>query len=128
MLLVILENTEGADATATLSKEDADLLATHEALAKEVTADIEEYRMYMAAEKLYHYVWHELADTILEESKPLLAGNDASIQASRKALLLTLLDRNVRLLHPFMPFITEEIYQSMPTKNASLLMVATWPV
>ena len=47
-------------------------------------------------------------------------------RASRQALLLTLLDRTLRLLHPFMPFITEEIWQSMPTKDTEFLMIARW--
>lgn len=110
------------------SARERELLTQCDALTKEVTADIEEYRVYMAAEKLYHYAWHELADKILEESKPVLAGNDEVARASRARLLLMLLDRMLRLLHPFMPFVTEEIYQSMPTKDAKFLMVAKWPV
>jgi valyl-tRNA synthetase len=123
----ILENTKNADAAAPLSESDKELFSAHETLAQEVTADIEEFRVYMAAEKLYHYAWHELADKILEESKPILAGNDAAAKASRQALLMTLFDRTLRLLHPFIPFVTEEIYQSLPTKDAGFLMVARWP-
>ncbi len=123
----ILENTHSADVTSPLAPDDQKLLDACDALTKDVTLDIEEYRVYMAAEKLYHYAWHELADKILEESKPILAGSDAIARASRQALLLALLDRTVRLLHPFMPFITEEIYQSLPTKDAKFLMVAKWP-
>ncbi len=123
----ILENTQGADLAAPLSEQDQAHLATLDDIAKDVTADIEAYRIYLAAEKLYHYVWHELADKILEESKPIIQGDDAAAKASRQALLLTLLDRSLKLLHPFMPFVTEEIYQSMPTKDASFLMVAKWP-
>ncbi len=109
------------------SPRECELLEACDALTKEVTTDIEEFRIYMAAEKLYHYAWHELADKILEESKPILAGSDMAARASRHALLLTLLDRTLRLLHPFMPFITEEVYQSMPTKDSEFLMVAKWP-
>ncbi len=123
----IFDNTQNADITAPLSATDAELLAQVNALTKDVTIDIEEFRIYMAAEKLYHYAWHELADKILEESKPIFAGNDAVAKTSRARLLLTLLDRMLRLLHPFMPFITEEIWQSMPTKDAAFLMVARWP-
>jgi valyl-tRNA synthetase len=123
----ILDNSKNADMSASLTDGDADLLSTHETLTKEVTTDIEEFRIYMAAEKLYHYAWHELADKILEESKPLFAGNDAVAKASRARLLLTLLDRTLRLLHPFIPFVTEEIWQSLPTKDAQFLMVARWP-
>lgn len=114
--------------TSNMVEKDAALLDANDALVNDITADIEEYRVYMAAEKLYHYAWHELADKILEESKPILSGTDAAAKASRQALLLTLLDRTLRLLHPFMPFVTEEIYQSLPTKEAKFLMVARWPV
>jgi len=109
------------------SPREQELLQECDALTKEVTTDIEEFRIYLAAEKLYHYTWHELADKIIEESKPILVGSDAAAKSSRQRLLLLLLDRVLRLLHPFMPFVTEEIYQSMPTKDSPFLMVATWP-
>lgn len=124
----VLDNTKDADVHAPLSESDEGLRDALDTLAQDVTADMEEYRIYMAAEKLYHYAWHELADKILEESKPILAGSDEAAKASRQALLLQLLDRTLRLLHPFMPFITEEIWQSMPTKDADFLMIAAWPV
>lgn len=123
----VLDNTQGADMSAALSTGDVELLAAHETLVKEVTTDIEEFRIYMAAEKLYRYAWHELADKILEESKPIFAGSGEAAKVSRARLLLTLLDRTLRLLHPFIPFVTEEVWQSMPTKDAKFLMVAKWP-
>ncbi|MBU6214773.1 valine--tRNA ligase [Patescibacteria group bacterium] len=110
-----------------LPAREHELLDQSDALIKEVTTDIEEFRVYLAAEKLYHYTWHELADKILEESKPIFAGADETAKASRAALLLTLLTRTVKMLHPFMPFVTEEIWQSLPTKDAPYLMVAEWP-
>ena len=123
----VFDNTKDADLSRALTTGDEELLSAFGALAQEITADIEEYRIYLAAEKAYHYAWHELADKILEESKPILAGGDAAARASRQKLLITLLDRTLRLLHPFMPFVTEEIYQSMPTKDSEFLMVAKWP-
>jgi len=110
-----------------LSPREHELLTECDALTQDVTKDLEEYRIYLAADKLYHYAWHELADKILEESKPILSGSDAPAKASRQALLLTLFDRTLRLLHPFMPFVTEEIYQSMPTRDSEFLMIAKWP-
>ena len=107
---------------------ECEILDQLDALTKDVTDDMENYRVYLAAEKLYHYVWHELADKILEESKSILNGSDETARQSRNHLLLLLLDRSLRLLHPFMPFVTEEIWQSLPTKNAPFLMVAKWPV
>lgn len=123
----ILENTKEASQDAALVPADAAILSAHDELTADITADMEAYRIYLAAEKLYHYAWHELADKILEESKPILAGTDTAAKASRQALLLTLLDRTLRLLHPFMPYVTEEIWQSMPTKDSIFLMVAKWP-
>lgn len=123
----IFENTKGADSTAPLTETDAAHLATLKELVADVTKDMEEYRAYLAAEKLYHYAWHELADKIIEESKPILKGEDVAAKASRQALLLSLFDTTLRLLHPFMPFVTEEIWQSHPHKDAKTLMVATWP-
>ena len=124
----IFDNSKDADPAATFSSSDAHIISAQDEMIKEVTVDIEEYRIYLAAEKIYHYAWHEFADKILEGSKPILAGTDSVVRASRARLLLVLLDRTLRLLHPFMPFVTEEIWQSMPTKDAKFLMVAPWPV
>jgi valyl-tRNA synthetase len=111
--------------STTLTVIDEELWREFETLAKEVTEDMNAYRMYLAAEKLYQYVWHRLADVIIEESKPIIAGTDEA-SASRKALLLRLLDGILRLLHPFMPFITEDIWSSLPNRK-NLLMVEAWP-
>ncbi|HYF29259.1 MAG TPA: class I tRNA ligase family protein, partial [Candidatus Paceibacterota bacterium] len=123
----VLENTEVDSPDAPVTDEDAALLDALSRLAAEVTTDLEEYRLYMAAEKLYHYVWHELADVILESSKPLLAGGDEVSRRSRAAALRRILREVLILLHPFMPYVTEEIWQSLPEKSADLLMVASWP-
>lgn len=122
----IFENTQGADASTTLAEADAALVAEMNEVVKDVTSDLEHYRFYLAGEKIYHYVWHRLADTIIEESKPILKGTDATAKASRQATLLSLLDTSLRLLHPFMPFITEEVWASMPDKKG-LLITTQWP-
>lgn len=115
------------EVTGTVTEEtDTALLTELEALVQEVTDDIESHRVYLAAEKLYHYAWHRLADTILEESKPILAGDDTSAKHSRSIALRNILDTLLRLLHPFMPFVTEEIWQGMKGKE-NLLMVTPWP-
>jgi valyl-tRNA synthetase len=105
---------------------DAVLLEELNALAKEVTEDIDAFRLHLAAEKLYHYVWHSFADIILEESKPIITGVDAEAKATRQRTLQIILETCLKLLHPFMPFITEEIWQSM--KKERLLMVEKWPI
>lgn len=124
-----IEDKTGASAPerAQFTTNDSELLSKFESLTADVTKDMEEFRYHLAIEKLYHYTWHEFADKILEESKPIFAGNDAEATSSRQTLLLTLLNRTLLLLHPFMPFVTEEIYQSMPSKDAKFLMIASWP-
>ncbi|HEY0979286.1 MAG TPA: valine--tRNA ligase [Candidatus Paceibacterota bacterium] len=123
----ILTETEGADRTAVLTEADATIESELEAIAKDVTLDIDEHRIYLAAEKLYHFAWHRLADELIEESKAIFAGDNEEAKASRRALLRTLLADLLVLLHPFMPFVTEEIWQSAEP-GRGLLMTAPWPV
>lgn len=122
----VLEQTEEADTAAPFTEADQLLRTELDGIIADVTKDIEEHRLYMAAEKLYHYAWHELADRILEESKPLLLGDEMTAKSSRQALLLSLLTDTVTLLHPFMPFVTEEIWDALP-HTTGLLIAAPWP-
>lgn len=92
-------------------------------LSKEVTKLMDAFKFYYAAEKLYHYFWHEFCDKIIEEAKPLLA--DPKTKAATQHVLLEILTASLKMLHPFMPFITEEIWQQLNKK--SLLMVEQWP-
>ena len=119
------ENAEGADKNASLIEADTALKEEFDALALEVTADLENYRIYLAAEKLYHYAWDRLAAELIEESKAIFAGGDEAAAASRKAVLLVILADLLKLLHPFMPFVTEEIWKSID--SSTLLMVTRWP-
>jgi len=123
----IFENTEEYSPDAPVTEEDAALRDAVSKLADDVSQDIEAYRLYMAAEKMYHYVWHELADVILESSKPILMGDDALAKKSRQATLRHLLETVLVCLHPFMPYVTEEIWQSMPQKRTDFLMITPWP-
>ncbi|MEK7134467.1 MAG: valine--tRNA ligase [Patescibacteria group bacterium] len=108
---------------------DKTYLDEWEEILKDVTIDIETYRLHLAAEKLYHYVWHRFADVIIEESKPILNGEDAPARSARAHALLTILAENLKALHPFMPFVTEEIWSVMPAhmKTQKFLMVEKWP-
>lgn len=110
-----------------LEKEDEVLIEGAHKLAAEITQDIENYRFYLAAEKTYHYLWHTFADLILEESKSILSGNDEKKKRSKQYTLYTILIINLKLLHPFMPFVTEEIWSHLPEKETELLLVAKWP-
>ncbi len=94
------------------------------ALKKEVTTHIDEFEFHLAAEKLYHYIWHTLADKIIEEQKDKLRDGTAEEKSAAYALLESLLLDSLKMLHPFMPFITEEIYQIF--RPGRMLMVERW--
>ena len=90
--------------------------------AKDVTSDMNNFRFYLGAEKLYAYIWHRFADEIIEESK-----NNPPASGEYGTTLYYILENSIKLLHPFMPFITEEIWSILPVKNKNLLMVEKWP-
>ncbi len=119
----VLTSAEGEvlEKGSEISKELKDILA-------DVTTDIENYRLYLAAEKLYHYAWHEFADKILEESKPILANGTDTEKKARKQFLLVTLVTLLKVLHPFIPYVTEEIWKDMPVAHKKMLIIEEWPV
>jgi len=128
----VLTNTADftPESEVALSQKDTVILEGLAAVVSEVSADIEKFNLYLAGEKTYHYVWHELADVILEESKSILNGDDASAKAARQYVLLECLRTSLKLLHPFMPFVTEAIWQNLPKvhrRDEPMLLVASWP-
>ncbi len=128
----VLENTQGitVEDAPTFTDADATLWREFKEVCTEVTQDIEGFRIYLASEKLYHYVWGRFASTLLEESKSILKGSDPAVKLSRQQFLLAVLRDCLKLLHPFMPFITEEIWPSLtkaPKDKHSLLLVERWP-
>lgn len=126
----ILENIEGFDFTQkiTFINKDHEIKKELNTIVADVTDDFENYRLHLAAEKIYHYIWHELADKILEDSKPIFSGENQEIKLSRQHTLYHLLLTSLKLLHPFMPFVTEEIWQILDNKgNEKMLMTAKWP-
>jgi valyl-tRNA synthetase len=104
---------------------DAVYLKTLDDLLVEITKEMDEYKFYLVSEKLYHYVWHEFADKIIEESKAILAGTDEAHKNSRAQFLMYGERAVLKALHPFMPFITEEIWSELKPEN--LLLVENWP-
>jgi len=106
---------------------DKKLITEQQDLLKDVTNDMENNRFHLAGEKIYHYIWHELADKIIEDSKVILNNEDETdAKLAREQLLLRFLADSLIILHPFMPFITEEIWQIFNFNN-SLLMIEPWP-
>jgi valyl-tRNA synthetase len=95
---------------------------------KKVGNLIEKLDFNHAAEIAYHYFWHTFADKIIEESKPRLKSSDENDAAAARETLINILLGSLKMLHPFMPFVTETIYQELPLKvrQKEFLMVETW--
>ena len=92
----------------------------------EVTEMIEKFDLGMAATKVHDFLWNEYCDWYIEMSKPRLFGDDEAAKSTAVSVLNSVLADTMKLLHPFMPFITEEIYQSLPASEGSI-MVSEWP-
>lgn len=106
---------------------DKKLIEERHDLIKELTKEMDEYKFYLVGEKIYQYTWARFADVIIEESKPILSGNNKEAMNSRGQFLISTLVEIIKLLHPFMPFVTEEIWSMLPAENRKLLMVESWP-
>ena len=125
----VLTETKGCEYRTDFTADDKILADNFDTLLQEITDDMEHHRYHLAAEKLYHYVWHTFADSIIEESKPILSGDNAETKQSRQSLLLHLYTASLKALHPFMPFITETIWQHIPPgpyKTQEILMIEQW--
>ncbi len=131
----VITNTEDFEGNAheqTLEDVDQSLLKEHLDFIQEIDTEINQYHLHLAGEKAYHYVWHTFADLILEDSK-LKVAEPGATKASRQAFLIIALSNILKTLHPFMPYVTEEIWQLLPQKfkqekgDHQLLMVSRWP-
>jgi len=126
----VLENTQDYDGSQ--EHTDADKQLEVEKLfpvANEVGGQIEDFRLDLAGDTIYHFVWDHFASEVIEGSKSLLASEDPLVRSSRQKLLLHYLSHSLRMLHPFMPYITEAIWKELPAhiKDSDLLIVAKWP-
>jgi len=83
----------------------------------------------LAAEKLYHYFWHTFADIVIEKAKPRLTEKNNADKQSAQYTLYTMFVTLLKLLHPFMPFVTEQIWTYIPKKSDSrqFLITERWP-
>ncbi len=106
--------------------EDQTILAELRSTHQKITDDLENFRFHHAAETAYHYFWHTFADKVIESSKPRFRSENIVDRATAFALNLEILTTSLKLLHPFMPFITEEIWQKMPLAKKELLMIQNW--
>jgi len=111
-----------------LSLADRWILSRLSETAKEVDAALADYKFNDAANALYSFTWHSFCDWYIELIKDELYGDDDKAKACAQSVLFTVLEQLLRLLHPFMPFITEEIWQALPGERpADSIMQAAYP-
>ena len=108
----------------TLTLEDKWIVSKLNTLARDVTENLEKFELGMAVQKLYDFIWDNFCDWYIELCKSRLQGEGA---ADARRVLVYVMTRQLQLLHPFMPFITEEIWQTLPHEGATLMRTA-WPV
>ena len=109
-----------------LALEDKWVLSKYNRLVKEVTESLDRYELGMAVQKLYDFIWDILCDWYIELCKTRLSGDDENAKKTAKAVLVYVMSNTLKLLHPFMPFITEEIWQTLPHTGDSI-MISPWP-
>ena len=110
----------------TLELEDKWVLSKLNTLSKEVCENLDKYEIGIAAAKIYDFIWDTYCDWYIELTKPRLNSGDEARARSAQQVLLYVLTDILKLLHPFMPFITEEIWQALP-HDGEALMIARYP-
>ena len=105
--------------------EDKWIVSKANSLAKEVTENIDKFELGIAVQKLYDFIWDVFCDWYIEIAKIRLQGDDEKAKEDVKGVLIFVLTYILKLLHPFMPFITEEIYQAIP-HDAESIMISEW--
>ena len=115
--------------TILLTAKDKLELKKLDEVAKKVTKYFDNYKFSQAAEEIYSYFWHHFCDKVIEENKKrLYEPKSKEDKAAAQTLLLEILVTSLKLLHPFMPYITEEIYQKLPINNKEKsIMISSWP-
>ena len=126
VLMNLDENEPAPHLPEALALEDKWILNKYNNLIKEVTDSLDRYELGMAVQKLYDFIWDILCDWYIELCKVRL-NSEGEAKKTAKAVLVYVMSGTLKLLHPFMPFITEEIWQTLPHDGASI-MISPWPV
>lgn len=109
-----------------LTTADKWILSRYNMVVKEVTENLEKFETAIAAHKLYDFVWDEFCDWYIELTKPVLYDQESPNRENTQYILVYVLSNTLKLLHPFMPFITEVIWRSLPNEGDSI-MISQWP-
>ena len=110
-----------------LALEDKWILSQYNTIVAEVTENLDKFELGLAIQKLYDFIWDVFCDWYIEICKARLNGDDEAAKNTARSVLVYVFTNTLKLLHPFIPFITEEIWQSMPHGDDEALMVCEWP-
>ena len=126
----ILMNLEGHEIKNELpnelTTEDKWIISSFNRVAKEITENLEKFELGIAAQKIYDFLWDVFCDWYIEIAKIRMNSDDAQTAQNAREVLVWVMTGTLKLLHPFMPFITEEIWQTLPHEGDALI-VAQWP-
>ncbi|MCR5630184.1 valine--tRNA ligase [Eubacterium sp.] len=112
---------------AGLTIEDKWILSKVNTLSKDVSENLDKFEMGIAADKIYNFIWEEFCDWYIEMVKPRLYGEESESKTAALYTLSTVLTSALKMLHPYMPFVTEEIFCTLQDKEETI-MVSNWPV
>ena len=127
VLMNLTIDEPGLPAKEDLELEDKWVLSKLNTLIREVTANLDAYEIGVASSKVYDFIWDTYCDWYIELTKTRLYSENEKSKLAAQKVLVYVLDQTLRLLHPFMPFITEEIWQAIPHEGQYLIS-AEWPV
>ncbi|MBP9989115.1 MAG: valine--tRNA ligase [Ruminococcus sp.] len=127
ILMNLGENEKAPHIPENLELEDKWVLSLFNKLTKEVTENIEKFELGIAVQKLYDFIWDIFCDWYIEISKIRLNSDDEKAAQTARDMLVYIMSNTLKLLHPFMPFITEEIWQTLPHDGESI-MISEFPV
>ena len=125
ILMNVGDDIEADTLPAALSVEDKWFVSKCNKLIKEVTDNLDKFELGMAVQKLYDFIWDIMCDWYIELAKPRLQEGGEAAKTAQQTLVYVM-DKTLKLLHPFMPFITEEIWQAIP-HNGESIMISDWP-
>lgn len=121
---VLMNKPASSVEAAVLSPEQDKHLEEFAEAKKEITGHIENFELHLAAEKAYHYFWHTFADVVIESQKSALKDGGAEERAAAYKTLFAILEGSLKMLHPFVPFVTEAVWQKTGAEN--LLLAEAW--